>query len=220
MIDRRAFTGGIVIAGASGLLGCSNAETERVTPDLSNSLARTRAPSSEELAKEGPLGDRFLGSVNAPVTVYEYVSLTCPFSRKFHIETYPRFKKDYIDNGKARLVVREFPIGRSAAAAAVVARAAPKQQYFELHEKFLVQQKEWTAQEVRPDAIFELAHQVGMSREAFDAAMNNQLVNDGLVWVKQRGRELGVTGTPTFFGNGEKRRGALTYTELQQLISV
>lgn len=122
MIDRRTFTGGVFIAGASGLLGCSNAETERVTPDLPNSRATIRTPSPEELAKEGPLGDRFLGSVNAPGTVYEYVSLTCPFSRKFHIETYPRFKKDYIDAGKARLVVREFPIGRSAAAAAVVAR--------------------------------------------------------------------------------------------------
>lgn len=219
MIDRRTFAGGLVISTAGVLLGCSNA-SPGPTVSLSAPRAAGDIPGTAELAKEGPLGDMSIGRAEAPVTLYEYVSLTCPYSRKFQVETYPRFKTDYIDTGKVRLVVREFPIGRSAAAAAVVARAAPKDLYFALHEKFLVQQKDWTAQDVHPDAIFEVARQTGMSRETFDAAMNDQVINDGLVWVKQRGREMGVTGTPTFFANREKRRGALTYAELEQLIVV
>lgn len=219
MIDRRIFSGGLAISAASTLFGCSNAGPNS-TASLSVAPIGKDIPGASELAKEGPLGDVWLGHAEAPVTVYEYVSLTCPFSRKFHLETYPAFKKDFVDTGKVRFVVREFPIGRSAAAAAVVTRAVPKEKFFLLHEKFLMQQKMWTAQKVRPDAIFEVARQVGMSRETFDTAINDQTVNDGLVWVKQRGRELGVTGTPTFFANDQKRRGALTYAELLQLVSV
>ena len=220
MIDRRTFTGALFVLGTGGLLGCSKTGTNEVTADLASSRNTDRAPTIGELATEGPLGDRFLGRANAPVTVYEYVSLTCPYSRKFHVETYPRFKTDFIDTGKVRFVVREFPIGRSAAAAAVITRAAPKDQYFVLHEKFLLQQKKWTSQKVRPDAIFEIASQAGLSRQAFDNALNDQAINDGLIWVKQRGRELGVTGTPTFFANGQKRRGAVSYDEMLKVISI
>src|SRR5688572_4367834 len=55
-----------------------------------------------------------LGDRNAPVTIIEYASMTCPHCAAFHNETMPRLKSEYIDTGKVRLVFREFPLDQSA----------------------------------------------------------------------------------------------------------
>lgn len=175
-------------------------------------------PTTAELMDGGDLGDIAFGRDDAPVTVIEYASLTCPYCRHFHQETFPRFKRAYIDTGKVRYIIREFPIGRTAATAAMVNRCAPREQYLALYGAFLEQQRSWTSQEVRPDAIHAVAAQTGMSRSAFDNCLTNQSIIDGLTWVKERGREFGVVGTPTFFINGEKASGALTFEQIEALI--
>jgi protein-disulfide isomerase len=62
-----------------------------------------------ELHKPGPLGDKILGSESAPVTIVEYASVTCGACAAFHQQTYPTLKSKYIDTGKVRLIMREFP---------------------------------------------------------------------------------------------------------------
>lgn len=171
-----------------------------------------------ELMKPGPLGEIALGSASAPDTIIEYASLTCPFCRKFHLTAYPRIKKELIDTGKVRLIIREFPIGRSAGTAAIITRCAPEKDFFVLFDKFLTQQNKWVSQDVRPDAIYKIAAQTGMTRQAFDACLINKEVEDGLALVKQRGREFGVSGTPTFFVNGKKARGALTFDQIKAML--
>jgi protein-disulfide isomerase len=215
--DRRIFVGGLLAASATALTGCGGGSGAQNAAAGALLLA-DGTPNPTELAREGPLGDKALGNPNAPATIIEYASLTCPFCHRFHITTYPRIKKELIDTGKVRYIIREFPIGRSAAAAAVIARCAPAKDYFTLYDKFLTQQKSWTGQEVRPDAIFRVAAQTGMTRQAFDACMTNQEITDGLVWVKKRAREFGVSGTPTFFINGKKERGALTYEQIRAML--
>ena len=144
------------------------------------------------------LGDVSLGNVNAPVTVIEYVSLTCPHCAHFQKALFPRFKKEFIDTGKIRFIVREFPIGHTSGTAAIINRCAPEDKYFSLFNAFLLRQPEWVSQEVRPDAIYSVAKSSGMSRETFDKCLSNQTIIDGLTEVKQRGRQFGVIGTPTF----------------------
>lgn len=200
---------------AGSLSGCAGggARTTPIgplNPDGSVNLA--------ELMKPGPLGEKMLGNPSAPATIIEYASLTCPYCRKFHLNVYPRVKKELIDTGKVRYIIREFPIGRSAGTAAIVARCAPDKDYFTLYDKFLKQQSKWVSQKVRPDAIFAVASQTGMTREAFNACLNNKEVEEGLRTVKQRGREFGVSGTPTFFINGKKFRGDLTFDQIKAAI--
>lgn len=175
-------------------------------------------PPAEELMQPGPLGERALGNPNAPVTVIEYVSLTCPHCAAFQRDVFPRVKRDYIDTGKIRFIVREFPIGRSAGNAAIANRCAPEDKYFTLLSNLLARQPEWVSQEVRLDAIYGVAKSVGMSRETFDKCLANQSMIDGLNEVKQRGRKFGVIGTPTFFANGRKAQGATTYEEFKALV--
>lgn len=182
-------------------------------------LLQDGSPNPAQLVKPGPLGDRSLGDPNAPVTIIEYASLTCPYCRSFHAKTFPRLKKELIDTGKVRFILREFPIGRTAAAATVVTRCAPRKDYFTLFHKYLAQQPQWVSQEVRPDAIYKIAAQTGMSRATFDACMTNKEITDGLIWVKERARDFGVSGTPTFFINGKKSRGDLTLEEIRAMIA-
>ncbi|MBV8776795.1 MAG: thioredoxin domain-containing protein, partial [Alphaproteobacteria bacterium] len=79
-------------------------------------LADTPEPDKAELAKAGPDGDVGIGAENAPVTVIEYASMTCPHCARFHANTYPTLKSKYIDTGKVRFILREFPLDQFAAA--------------------------------------------------------------------------------------------------------
>jgi protein-disulfide isomerase len=127
-------------------------------------------------------------------------------------------KKEFIDTGKVRYIVREFPIGHTSGTAAIINRCAPEDKYFFLLNQFLTRQPEWVSQEVRPDAIYSVAKSSGMSRETFDKCLSNQTIIDGLTEVKQRGRQFGVIGTPTFFINGRKAQGEVTFDEIKALI--
>jgi protein-disulfide isomerase len=178
----------------------------------------TYVPPQAELMAPGPLGEVSLGKANAPVTVIEYVSLTCPHCANFQKTLFPRMKKEFIDTGKVRYIVREFPIGRTSGAAAIVNRCAGQDKYFSLLNLFLTRQPEWVSQEVRPDAIYSVAKASGMSRETFDKCLSNQTIIDGLTEVKQRGRQFGVIGTPTFFINGRKAQGEVTFEEIKGMI--
>jgi protein-disulfide isomerase len=210
----RAARASIPIAVAVALSGCGGG-AGGPAPPIDKA---TYVPPQQELMAPGPLGDRVLGKATAPVTVIEYVSLTCPHCANFEKTLFPRMKKEFIDTGKVRYIVREFPIGRTAGTAAIVNRCAPEDKYFFLLNQFLTRQPEWVSQEVRPDAIFSVAKASGMTRETFDKCLSNQVIIDGLTEVKQRGRQFGVIGTPTFFINGRKAQGEVTFDEIKAMI--
>jgi len=215
-LNRRVFVGGVLAAGAGSLAGCAGGGGRQSA--ATGPLTAGGMPVMAELMKPGPLGEKALGSANAPATIIEYASLTCPYCYKFHLTTFPKIKKELIDTGKVRYIIREFPIGRSAGAAAIITRCAPEKDYFVLYDKFLRQRNKWTSQKVRPDAIYKVAALTGMTRKAFDACLANKQVEEGLRMVKQRGREFGVSGTPTFFINGKKARGVLTFEQIKAML--
>ncbi|MFZ4805779.1 MAG: DsbA family protein [Hyphomicrobiaceae bacterium] len=175
-------------------------------------------PTLDEVLKPGPLPEMSIGRADAPVTIIKYMSLTCPYCRQFQLETYPELKRTYIDTGKVRLILREFPIGFQSGAATIALRCAKPEKYFDLYGKFLAQQAVWVSQEVRYDPILKVASQVGMTRADFDACRQNQAMIDGLKWVKDRGRTLGVIGTPNFFVNGRLIKSQLGMKEIRELV--
>lgn len=175
-------------------------------------------PTATDLALAGPLGDRALGNASAPLTVYEFASMTCPHCRAFHAASFAAIKKAYVDTGKVRWVIREFPIGRSSGNAWIAVRCAPDDKWLGVYEHLLAEQASWVSQEVRIDAIAEVAAKGGLERLQLDACLANQQLIDGLNWVKERGRTLGVIGTPSFFIGTRQVRQVLTPEEFKAIV--
>ena len=201
-------------AAASGCAG--GLSSDELT--AGSASAKKASASPAELAKAGPLGDKTLGQSGAPVTVIEYASLGCPICAVFHHKVFPQFKKAYIDTGKVFYIYREFPIGPTPAAAAEAARCVPEKHYFRVNDKFMATKGQWNGRQPDPDLLYKIVQDTGLKRAEFDSCMANQNIKDGIVWVKQRGREFGVQGTPAFFINGQPVRGVLSYDEMRKLI--
>jgi protein-disulfide isomerase len=172
-----------------------------------------------ELMQPGPLGDEVLGDANAPVTIIEYASMTCPHCSHFHKTVYPDLKKKYIDTGKVRFIFREFPLDPLAAAASMLARCAGKDKYFPLIEAFFEAQSDWVVQKpLQP--MFAIAKQAGFTQQSFDECLANQQMLNGLEEQRTRAaQKLNVNSTPTFFINGKIFRGVLTAEELDKQVA-
>ena len=172
-----------------------------------------------ELMTPGPLGDQAQGAANAPVTIIEYASMTCPHCSHFHETTYPEMKKKYIDTGKVRFIFREFPLDPLAAAASMLARCAGGDKYFPLIETFFAQQKDWVVQKpLQP--MLAIARQAGFTQQSFDECLANQQMLNGIEESRTRAAsKFNVTSTPTFFINGKIFRGTLTPEELDKQVA-
>jgi len=175
-------------------------------------------PTVADIMAPSPLPEMSWGRPDAPVTIVQYMSLTCPHCRNFHLTVYPEFKRRFIDTGKVRYILREFPIGKSSGNATIALRCAPPDKYLELYGKFMEQQASWVSLEVRPDAIYAVAKQVGMTRPQFDACLQNQDMIAKLKWVKDRGRKLGIIGTPNFFIGTKLIKKELTIAEIADYV--
>lgn len=173
---------------------------------------------AEILAPAGGLPEIALGNADAPVTIVQYASLTCPFCKRFHAEVYPALKRDYIDTGKVRYILRDFPIGRQSGQGSIAIRCVAPEKYVSLYGKFLEQQPAWVSQEVRTDPIFAVAAQAGLTRAAYDACRNDAALVEGLKAIKDRGRKLGIIGTPNFFVQDKLYKKAIDMPELSGLI--
>ena len=181
-------------------------------------LAQGASLSAAELMETGVLPDQILGKEDAPVTVIEYASMTCGHCATFHTNTYPEFKKRYVDTGKVRYILREFPLDPLAAGAFMLARCAGKDKYYPLIETLFQQQRVWAVQKpIEP--LFAIAKQAGFTQQSFDACLQDQKMLDGIEWVRARGADkFKVDSTPTFFINGKIFKGALSIDDLAKAI--
>jgi protein-disulfide isomerase len=176
-------------------------------------------PSLAEIMAPGDLPEMALGRGDAPVTIVQYASLSCPYCRKFQIETFPLLKAEYIDTGKVRYVLRaEFPIGKQSGMATIALRCASADKYFVLYDKFMREQAAWVSQEVRPEAVLGVAAQVGMTRAQFDSCRENRAMIGKINAIKERGRMLGIVGTPNFFVEGTLVKAVIGIEEIRKMV--
>jgi protein-disulfide isomerase len=210
--SRRAFLG----ASAAGA-------TVSLLPGAALAQRRPPPPAEvpvEELMKPGPLPELVMGKADAPVTVVEYASMTCSHCAHFHNTVLPKFKEKYIDTGKVRLILREFPLDDLAAAAFMLARCAGGDKTFPLIGALFEKQDSWAFVRGNPvPELFKIAKQAGFTQDSFDKCLTDQKLLDEVTTVRKTASEkFGVNATPTFFINGKRMRGAPTLEEFDKML--
>ncbi|WP_416408283.1 DsbA family protein [Agrobacterium rosae] len=215
-ITRRNLLGGVALAAVAAALPFALTPSVALAQDLPESSGNVDMAA---VMKPGPLPDRGLGDVNAPVKIVEYMSMTCPHCAHFHNTTFDEIKKKYIDTGKVYFVIREFPFDPRAAAAFMLARCAPEQQYYPFVSMLFKQQQSWaTAQDARA-ALLQMSKMAGFSQETFEACLTNQKLLDDVNATMQRGAtEFGVNSTPTFIINGKRYAGDMSVENMSALV--
>jgi protein-disulfide isomerase len=179
-------------------------------------------PTAEELMRPGPLPDLVLGKADAPVTVIEYASMTCPHCASFHKTTYPALKSKYIDTGKVKFIFREFPLDDLAVAASMLARCAGKDnnptRALAMIDVLFASQDKWAVRQPIP-VLQQISKQAGITEKAFDECLKDQKLYNDIMAMRERGsKDYKVESTPTLFVNGKLMKGGATIEELDKVI--
>ncbi len=154
------------------------------------------------------------------MTIIEYASMSCPHCAAFEQNVFPMLRSKYIDTGKVRFVFREFPLDIKAAAASMLARCiagGDAGKYFGTVELLFKQQDALMAHTT--DTLKLVGKQAGMSEQDVETCEKDQALLDKLKADQNFAFEtLKVDATPTFFVNGERLKGAMSFEEIDQKI--
>ena len=166
-------------------------------------------PDVAALMEAGPLEDIVMGSADAPNTIVEYASMTCPHCAHFYRDVFPEVKKKYIDTGKARFVFREFPLDGLAVAASMLARCSGNDRFYPMVDGLFETQETWAVPgEDGKQKLLLIAKQAGFTEEAFDKCLADKELFEKIVEVRKKAHEeYGVDATPSFFVNGKRLKG-------------
>lgn len=165
--------------------------------------------------------ENIMGEPNAPVTIIEYSSMTCPHCATYHRVTMPGLTEKYIKTGKVRYVIREFPLDRIAFAAAALARCAGPEKYFPFITALYKQQDTWARGPGSPvPRLFKMAKQAGFSEESFNSCMRNKEVVSHIEKSLENGKtRYNVRSTPTLFVNGKKLEKGNSLGEIEKAMA-
>jgi protein-disulfide isomerase len=178
-------------------------------------------PDVAELMAPGPLEDIALGKPDAPVTIVEYASMTCPHCAQFHTAVLPQLKTKYFDNGQAKLILREFPLDGLAVAAFMLARCAGPDRYYPMVGALFETQGTWAVPGTEgKDKLLLIARQAGFSKEKFDQCLADKELFNKIVAVRQRANDkFQVDSTPTFFVNGKRMKGDHQFKDFDEALA-
>lgn len=232
----------IVAVGAAAFFAgmyVSNINSDQISQeDLDNAIAKLelkilqdRLPTNQPSppVKISADDDPIIGNPDAPITIIEFSDFQCPFCARFHVQTLPLLLDEYIEQGKVKLVFRDFPIQSihpNALPASVAAECANEQGQFKaMHDMLFDNQGQWSNKEtVDALAMFsQYATQIELDQETFDACLTSGKYIEEIRNDLNDGRSYDVTGTPGFFvGNDEigyvELKGAQPFESFKKII--
>jgi protein-disulfide isomerase len=163
--------------------------------------------------------DMILGKADAPVTVIEYASLTCPHCAHFAANTFPKVKQELIDTGKIRWVYRDFPLDRLALRAALLAHCMPKEEYFTTLNALFSSQNDWAAAADPNAALGQIGRTGGLDQPTIEKCLSDKASIDKIVARIQEGEQrYNLKSTPTFIINGKAESGDMDYDTFFNLV--
>ena len=179
------------------------------------------AQSSDADAGEAEIIDMVQGAEDAPITVIEYASFTCPHCARFHSDVYKLLRKNYIDTGKVKFIFREVYFDKYGMWASMIARCSGPDRFFGMTDLILNSQSTW-ARAGDDLAIVEALRKIGRLSGMQDAALDSCL-QDGeklralVGWYKENAQRDGIQSTPSFLIDGQPYKN-MDYEEFAKIL--
>ncbi len=198
--------------------GLARADDVKPPPTLSVIAPTTNVP-VDQLMAAGSLPDLVQGAASAPVTVIEYASMTCAHCAAFHDTTWPEFKSKYVDTGRVKFILREFPLDPLATAAFMLGRCAGPEKRNLLIDQLFSQQKTWAFVDKPIEPLLAMVKTVGFSQTDFETCLRNEELYEQVSQSRERAAEaFNIDSTPTFFVNGRKLTGEVSLVDFDKTI--
>ena len=165
--------------------------------------------------------DMVQGAEDAPITVIEYASFTCPHCARFHSDVYKLLRKNYIDTGKVKFIFREVYFDKYGMWASMIARCSGPDRFFGMTDLILNSQSTW-ARAGDDLAIVEALRKIGRLSGMQDAALDSCL-QDGdklralVGWYKENAQRDGIQSTPSFLIDGQPYKN-MDYEEFAKIL--
>jgi protein-disulfide isomerase len=208
----------VIVAGVAGFLAWQHFQKPAVTEPASAASVDTSKPIDSPLAKVQP-DDIVVGNADAPITMIEYSSLSCPHCARFSKDVLPQIKKDFIDTGKVKFIPRDFPLNKPALQAALFAHCTSPMLFQGISESLFKTQDQWLTDNAT-EALAQIAASAGMDRAKFDACLANKDEEAKILAAMKAGQDaFAINATPTFVVNGIKLEGEQTYDDLKALFA-
>jgi protein-disulfide isomerase len=174
---------------------------------------------NDQLMTIAPLPEFIQGAPSASITIIEYASTTCSHCAAFHETTWPELKAKYIDSGRAKFILREFPLDPLATASFMLARCAGPDERNVVVDQLLSRQKTWAFVDKPLEALLLLVEEIGISQNDAEACLRNEDLYRRVRQSRERAAAaFNIDSTPTFFVDGRKLRGDLTISDFDRII--
>ena len=184
----------------------------------SPALAQALKVSEADLMANPALPDIVQGKADAPVTMIEYASMTCTHCAHFHATVYPVLKKDYIDTGKVKFILREFPLDPLATAGFMLARCEGADKRTAVVDLLFDTQTSWAFVDKPLESLEGILKQTGMGTDKFEACLKDDKLRDKVEQERDQGDKFGVHATPTFYVNGTQVTGEVSPQSLGKIL--
>lgn len=206
------------------LLGIASAAIVAVTGGwIANRGAGQTGFITPAAAQDAPeiLPDIPLGKDDAPITMIEYASFTCPHCAHFHETVWPSLRKDYIDTGKVRFILREVYFDKFGLWAGMIAQCGGAPKYYGIADMLFDGQKDWIADGKEPtiaENLRKIGLKAGLTADQIESCLNDRSRAEAMVATYQKNAQAdAIDATPSFVINGQKYSN-MTYEELKKIL--
>ena len=221
------------------LTGCGEDAATNQAGGGNAPLAQIQAPGGDwtQTVTQTQAGGYLMGNPNAPVKLVEYGSFTCGHCAKFSEEATEPLMNQYVKSGQVSWEFRPFLIFPSDPGIGALMRCQGPTPFFTLTDQLYATQEEWmrrlqeipqqqmeqlqsmpapqrAAYIVRAAGLDQFFRQRGMPEARINACLSDTSHLQALTDITSKGVEEGVTGTPSFFINGDKVPAG-TWAELE-----
>ena len=215
-----SFATGYMLGGSGSITG--NVVAQQQPQPVAQQQPQQQQPSRVQVSVDD---DPVIGSANAPLTIIEFSDYQCPFCQRFHQETWPQLKADYVDTGKVKFVYRDYPLPfhQNAEIAAEAANCAGEQgKYWEMHDE-LFAKGSGDGTGLDAASLKSYAAGLGLNAATFATCLDGSKYASEIQKDTADGSTAGVSGTPTFYiGTPSKSYtqivGAVPYAVIKQTI--